>query len=65
MYPPGPPRTDDEIIGQVLILTWSLATGRTLRGDVPPAELSAAELVAFWVDDQTAGRPSLLGTGSC
>ncbi len=54
-----PPRTDDEIIAQVLILTWAMATGRTLRADVPPAELGAAELIAFWADDQTAGPASL------
>jgi len=58
LYALGQPRTDDEIIAQVLILTWAMATGRTLRGDVPPAELGVAELIAFWADDQTAGLAS-------
>lgn len=41
----------------MLILTWALATGRTLRADVPPAELGTAELIAFWADDQMADLP--------
>ena len=49
------PRTDDEIIAHVLVRTWELATGRTLRSDVPPGELGEAELISFWADDQTAG----------
>ena len=49
------PRTDDEIIAYLLIHTWTLATGRTLRSDVAPAELEAAELIDFWADDLTAG----------
>ncbi len=48
------PRTDDEIIAHVLISTWQVTTGRTLRSDVPPAELDEAELIDFWADDQLA-----------
>lgn len=44
-------RSDDEIIGHLLIDTWSLITGRVLRSDVPPQELSADELIEFWADD--------------
>jgi hypothetical protein len=34
----------------VLITSWSLTTGRTLRG-VPPQSLTEDELVSFWADD--------------
>ncbi|MGH3191245.1 MAG: hypothetical protein ACRDOL_29160 [Streptosporangiaceae bacterium] len=50
------PRADDKLIACLLIRTWALATGRTLRSDVNPCELSAAELIDFWADDQTAGH---------
>ncbi len=43
---------DDEILARLLIISWTLATGRTLRGDVPPHMLSAEELVSFWADEQ-------------
>jgi len=48
----------DEILAAVLIRMWALASGRTLRSDVPPDQLSAEELIAFWADDMTpqAGR---------
>jgi hypothetical protein len=29
-----------------------LATGRSLRGDVPPDELTTEELIDFWSGDQ-------------
>src|SRR5438477_11530354 len=28
--------SDDELIARLLIYTWTLTTGKTLRGDVPP-----------------------------
>jgi hypothetical protein len=43
---------DDEILARLLIISWTLATGRTLRGDVPPQMLSAEELISFWADEQ-------------
>ena len=48
----------DEVLAAVLIRMWALASGRTLRSDVPPDQLSAEELIAFWADDMTppAGR---------
>jgi hypothetical protein len=46
--------SDEDIIARVLILTWMMATGRTLRSDVPPGELDEAELISFWADDQMA-----------
>ena len=50
--------TGDEILAAVLIRMWALASGRTLRSDVPPDQLSEEELIAFWADDMTpqAGR---------
>ena len=48
----------DEVLAAVLIRMWALASGRTLRRDVPPDQLSAEELIAFWADDMNpqAGR---------
>lgn len=43
---------DDELLARVLITNWALATGRVLRGDVPPQMLSAGELLDFWADEQ-------------
>lgn len=43
----------DEILAAVLIRMWALASGRTLRSDVPPDQLSEEELIAFWADDMT------------
>jgi hypothetical protein len=41
---------DDELLARVLIASWSLNTGRTLRG-VPPQSLTEDELINFWADD--------------
>jgi hypothetical protein len=38
----------------VLITSWSLATGRTLRAGVAPQSLTEDELISFWADDQIA-----------
>ncbi|HEY1000189.1 MAG TPA: hypothetical protein VGD83_11165 [Streptosporangiaceae bacterium] len=38
------------MLARVLITSWSLATGRTLRG-VPPLSLTEDELISFWADD--------------
>jgi hypothetical protein len=43
--------SDDELIARLLIHTWTLTTGKTLRGDVPPHELTEEELIEFWSDD--------------
>ena len=40
----------DELLARVLITSWSLATGRTLRA-VPPQSLTEDELISFWADD--------------
>ena len=41
---------EDELLARVLITSWSLATGRTLRG-APPQSLTEDELISFWADD--------------
>jgi hypothetical protein len=45
------PLSHDEFVARLLVDIWTLATGRTLRGDVPPHELTAEELIDFWSDD--------------
>jgi hypothetical protein len=53
---PGDP--DDDLLAALLIRMWSLASGRTLRRDIPPGQLSEQELISFWADDMSprAGR---------
>ena len=41
---------EDKLQARVLITSWSLTTGRTLRG-VPPQALTEEELISFWADD--------------
>ena len=45
---------EDELLARVLITSWTLVTGRTLRPGVPPYSLSADELISFWADDLIA-----------
>ena len=45
---------EDELLARVLVTSWTLATGRTLRAGVPPHSLSADELISFWADDLIA-----------
>lgn len=68
--PSSQPRTeilldepDDEFLAAVLIHMWALASGRTLRRDVPPDQLSDEELIDFWADDMTppSGRHARSG----
>jgi hypothetical protein len=42
---------DDELLARLLIDTWTLTTGKALRSDVPPQELTEEELIDFWCDD--------------
>jgi hypothetical protein len=48
------PRSDDELLAHLLIYTWMLITGRFLRSNVPPNELTEKELIDFWADDVEA-----------
>jgi hypothetical protein len=45
---------EDEMLARVLITSWTLATGRSLRAGVPPQSLSPDELISFWADDLIA-----------
>jgi hypothetical protein len=51
------PLSTDELLGSLLISTWSLTTGRQLRCDVPPEKLTEQELIDFWADDQLWSAP--------
>ena len=59
-------RTEDDLLAGLLISMWSLMTGRFLRQDVPPDQLSADELICFWDDSlapasgRHAARPAAL-----
>ena len=48
---PFTPLSDDELLVLLLIDTWTLITGKMLRRDVPPQELTEEELIQFWSDD--------------
>jgi hypothetical protein len=52
-------QAEDDLLAFLLISTWMLITGRTLRTDVPPGQLSEAELIEFWAED---GAPANGGT---
>ena len=43
--------SDDELMARLLINTWTLAMGKTLRCDVPPHELPVEELIDFWSEE--------------
>lgn len=44
---------DDQILARTLSTSWTLATGRTLRGDVPPQPRTKEEPITFRADNQT------------
>ena len=46
------PLSDDELVARLLIHTWTLTTGKTLRCDVPPQELTEEELIDFWSEEE-------------
>jgi hypothetical protein len=45
---------DDQLL-TLLVTAWVLTTGRT-PPNRPMDQLTPDELIAFWADDQTAGR---------
>lgn len=61
LVPRGAPDEGDKLLAALLIRMWTLASGRTLRSDVPPGQLSPEELITFWADDLTrpTGRHAL------
>ena len=56
---------DDEQLARLLVRMWSLASGRTVRTDVPPHQLTEDELIVFWADDfsPACGRHAAAGGG--
>jgi hypothetical protein len=60
MPSPGSPGTrhttgaDDDVLAAVLIRMWSLASGRILRSNVRPDQLTEEELIRFWADDMVS-----------
>jgi hypothetical protein len=58
------PLSHDEFVARLLVDIWTLATGRTLRCDVPPHELTAEELIDFWADDHAQGSERVNHTSS-
>jgi hypothetical protein len=48
--------SEDETLALLLISTWELYTGRTLR-NAPAVELTEQELIDFWDDDAAAAPP--------
>ncbi|RMI42070.1 hypothetical protein EBO15_20670 [Actinomadura harenae] len=49
--PPNAPPADDADLALLLITTWALRSGRSLR-PVPVHALTIEELETFWADDQ-------------
>lgn len=45
-----PQRSEDELIAYTLIQIQALVTGRTIRTDLPLADLDEDDLIAFWAD---------------
>jgi hypothetical protein len=43
-----PPNNDDDLLANMLISMWALASGRFLRRGVRPDQLSKEELIEFW-----------------
>lgn len=46
----NPRRSDDELLAYTLIHIWALTSGRFLRTDIYPADLTEDELIDFWAD---------------
>jgi hypothetical protein len=56
---------DDEYMAGLLIRMWALASGRTLRADIRPEQLSSEELIRFWADDLTPPSGRHAGPAAC
>jgi hypothetical protein len=44
---------EDELLADVLVRMWALASGRRPRPGVRPEQMSEEELISFWADDLT------------
>jgi hypothetical protein len=45
------PTADDDFLADLYVRMWELASGRRLRKDVRPEQLTQEELISFWADD--------------
>jgi hypothetical protein len=45
------PRCGDDLLADLLIVTWVLTSGRMLPLGVQPQELTGQALIDFWADD--------------
>jgi len=54
---------DEEQLARMLVLMWSVISGRSLDPEVPLDQLSVDELISFWADDlaPVAGRHARAG----
>lgn len=50
---PADTDTDEDVLADILICMWALASGRFLSRGVRPDQLSEDELINFWADDFT------------
>jgi len=50
----------------MLVLLWSVVSGRSLDPEVPVNQLSVEELISFWADDlaPVTGRHARAGIGT-
>jgi hypothetical protein len=55
---------EDELLARVLVTSWTLVTGRTLRAGVPPRSHSEEELISFWADDEIVTVGLALSSGA-
>jgi hypothetical protein len=55
----GPAAREDQLLALLLTTIWATRTGRELP-PVPVSELSPAELMDFWADDQLDHPPRRL-----
>jgi len=62
---PAPDVADEQLAG-LLVRMWSLASGRMMRRDVSPDQLTEDELIGFWADDfsPVRGRHAAHGPGA-
>jgi hypothetical protein len=52
--------SEDDTLVLLLVSTWELYTGRTLR-NAPAAHLTEQELIEFWTDDRTVDTATTTG----
>lgn len=53
----GPQNSAEVAIAQLMVMNHMLTSGRVPPRDVPPHQLTAAELIDFWADHRMAPTP--------